>query len=784
MYTNPTQQPNQKPNQKPNQNKNPHHNNHERLVVEATAELRRTGRLNRRQFLQIAGAVAAGEMGALALSQMGPLRKAFGSATGGGNRGDGVLLLIYFGGGNDGLNTVIPTTDPKYFDLRKGLAIPNGTSLQISADTALHPSLTSLATRFRAGNVAVLRNVGYIPSSLSHFSSFDHWAWGAGSGGASDTSPRTGWLGRWNDTQPENLFRMISFGSSVPLQLQSETTHPLNLPLYSQSALGSLTNDANEVRLTQAIRAMRPAVGTSSALGRLGDGLSNVNVRAIEASSLATPAWTGIPDGVSRLQRQLLMSANLINANLGVRVLSASFGGFDTHSNQAATHAKLLGDFDASLEAFFAKLSPEAAAKVTVLTFSEFGRRPEMNDSNGTDHGTSSVMFAAGNGVRGGIYGDPAPLSSLDRDQNLVPSMDFRRVYSSVLSGWLGADPAQILGAAHADLSLFTSGVPATTTSTSTSTSTMVATTVAPSVATTVASTMAPTTTAPTTTAPGSNSSTTSPASTTTTVDPSAANSSTTTTTQPNASNGNSTTTTKPDGSSATTTTTTAPGSSTSSTSSSTTSSSTTSTTAPPAATSAPVATNPPATTTSSSTTTTTTTTTAKPATTYVNIPAGTDIDPIPSARPPIPVPQAGFDVAAPEPTTTTTSVAPASTVVLLESNSNLANGGNFATSTGTSTTKAPTLPQASSTTKVPVTTTSLFGRRAPTTPTVPGSPPKGIPTTVRKRALGTQPNALALKPKAKPRALPKTTTKKSRVAASPKPGLLSKLAKAVAKRS
>jgi uncharacterized protein (DUF1501 family) len=775
-----------------NSNRNQNQNQHERLVVEATAELRKTGRLNRRQFLQIAGAVAAGEMGALALSQMGPLRKAFGSATGGGNRGDGVLLLIYFGGGNDGLNTVIPTTDPKYFDLRKGLAIPNGMSLTISADTALHPSLASLATRFRAGNVAVLRNVGYIPSSLSHFSSFDHWAWGAGNGGASDTSPRTGWLGRWNDTQPENLFRMISFGSSVPLQLQSDNTHPLNLPLYSQSALGSMTNDANEVRLTQAIRALKPAAGTSSALGRLGDGLSAVNVRAIEASSMATPAWTGIPNGVSRLQRQLLMSANLINANLGVRVLSASFGGFDTHSNQADTHTKLLSDFDTSLEAFFAKLSPEAAEKVTVLTFSEFGRRPEMNDSNGTDHGTSSVMFAAGNGVRGGIYGDPAPLSSLDRDQNLVPSMDFRRVYSSVLSGWLGADPAQILGAAHADLSLFTNGASVTTTSTSSS---IAVTTIAP-VVTTVASTTVAPASAPTTTVASTNSSTTSPSST-----------ATTTTAQPD---GSSTTTSmvKADGSSATTsttpsdstTTTAQPGtntssttspnsststsspssSSTSTTSTTTTSSTTTSTAAPaPAATSAPVSS-------STSPSSTTTTTTAKPATTFVNTPAGTDIDPIPSARPPIPVPQAGFDVAAPEPTTTTTTLVPAPTLApLLGSSSTANNNETSAARNGTSsTTKATVVPQSSSTTKVPAPTTSVFGRRAPTTPTVPGSPAKGTPTTtVRKRALGTPPNALALKPKPKARTSSTTTTSKPKVASAPKKGLLSRVVKAVAKK-
>jgi len=490
---------------------------HERLVEQLGSELRRRGHLNRRQFLQLATAVAGGE---LVVSQLGPLRRALASAGGGGNRSDGVVLVIYMGGGNDGLNTVVPVTDNKYFDLRRDLALDPAQCHMLTPDTALHPRLSALAARYANGDVAVIRNVGYVPPNLSHFTSQDQWSAGAGSGGNILASPRSGWLGRWADTQgAPDLFRSMAFGSAVPLHIRSETTQPLALPLSQSNSLGSKPTDTNEARLYRAFRSMSPGV---TGTGRLGDRLAVMNGRAIDAATIAEPAWTSL-DGTN-LRRQLLMAANVVNAGIGVRVMAASYGGFDTHSNQAVGHADLLGDLDLSLEAFFGRLSPSMASKVTVMTFSEFGRRAEVNDSLGTDHGTSSCMFVVGNGVRGGVYGDAPPLTNLDNNGNLRPTLDFRRVYSSILSGWLGSDPDAIIGAPHADMRLFSADVGATTTTSttttstsSTSTSTSTTSTIVASTSTIAATTIAPSTTAsPTTsTVPGTEpTSTTAPSTT------------------------------------------------------------------------------------------------------------------------------------------------------------------------------------------------------------------------------------------------------------------------------
>ena len=92
------------------------------------------------------------------------------------------------------------------------------------------------------------------------------------------------------------------------------------------------------------------------------------------------PAYQGtVPDG--DFERQLTLCARLINANLGIRVLNTDLDGFDTHADQAATQADCFAQLDAGIEAFFANLHPAWADRVTLLTFSEFGRRPEANDA-------------------------------------------------------------------------------------------------------------------------------------------------------------------------------------------------------------------------------------------------------------------------------------------------------------------------------------------------------------------------------------------------------------------
>jgi uncharacterized protein (DUF1501 family) len=78
------------------------------------------------------------------------------------------------------------------------------------------------------------------------------------------------------------------------------------------------------------------------------------------------------------------------------------------------------------------------ADDVVVLVFSEFGRRVPENTSLGTDHGTANQMYVIGKPIRGGHFGKKPSLTELDEGDNLVFTTDFRRVYASVMSDWLG----------------------------------------------------------------------------------------------------------------------------------------------------------------------------------------------------------------------------------------------------------------------------------------------------------------------------------------------------------
>ncbi len=78
--------------------------------------------------------------------------------------------------------------------------------------------------------------------------------------------------------------------------------------------------------------------------------------------------------------------------------------------------------------------------RTMVMTFSEFGRRVAENQSEGTDHGTGSLMFLAGGRVKSGLHGSRPDLSWLDSVGDVVHSVDFRSVYASVLQRWLKAD--------------------------------------------------------------------------------------------------------------------------------------------------------------------------------------------------------------------------------------------------------------------------------------------------------------------------------------------------------
>ncbi len=153
------------------------------------------------------------------------------------------------------------------------------------------------------------------------------------------------------------------------------------------------------------------------------------------------------------LGNSLKTVAQLIAGDLGTRIYFVAFGGFDTHAAQPETHARLLGGFSDSVDAFLQDVEGMGYGnRVLLMTFSEFGRRVQENGSRGTDHGTAAPMFVIGPQVKGGLYGEHPSLLDLDDNRNLRFAIDFRAVYGTVLEGWLGADQQSTLGARYENI--------------------------------------------------------------------------------------------------------------------------------------------------------------------------------------------------------------------------------------------------------------------------------------------------------------------------------------------
>lgn len=398
------------------------------------------GQVSRRRFLQ--GAAAAGTIASSPVwfDHLAQAATPVGAS-------EGILIVLHLGGGNDGLNTVVPIGDSTYRSLRGNLAITNPVGL--TSTVGLHPNLPKLKDRYAAGKVAIIQGVGQSTvTDLSHFSSTASWM--AGTAGTSRTS---GWLGRWLDGVPQadEGMRAITVGSSIPLHLvgQRSVVTALN---HSGDLFGADRDEAWEVSVYDTVAAYGSGpTGKGAWADRIATaGAASVGL-ATDLSKAFTPA---LPN--DSLTSQLTLVARLINANLGIRIFNVSPpDSFDTHEGQSWRHAAIWTDVDAAIEAFYATLSPTWTKRVAMMSFSEFGRRPQANASGGTDHGTASALFVIGENVKGGLYGAAPDLTKLDSRGNLPVAVDYRSAYASVLGGWLGGDTSAVLGGAYEDLGLF-----------------------------------------------------------------------------------------------------------------------------------------------------------------------------------------------------------------------------------------------------------------------------------------------------------------------------------------
>ncbi|WP_412067412.1 DUF1501 domain-containing protein [Rubrivirga sp. IMCC43871] len=362
---------------------------------------------------------------------------------------DRVLVLVQLAGGNDGLNTVIPVRDDRYYGARPTLAIPRADTISIDDDTGLHRALRPFERLWGEGDLAIVRSVGYDDGDLSHFRSTDIWL----SGSDSEEVLQTGWLGRSLPVEypdflvdPPSAPPAVQVGVSASLLFQGPDAG------YSMSVLDvDRFLDLVESRPPYDTGDVAPTVaGEQLAYLR---GVANDAFRYRDAIGEAATAATSdeeYPD--RRFGETLSAVARLVKGRLDTRVYLVSIDGFDTHGDQADSHADLLATLSGALDAFYADLARTGDAdRVLTLTFSEFGRRIEENGSFGTDHGTAAPLFLAGPAVAGGLYGEAPDLAAPDEYGNLRHETDFRSVYATVLERWIGLDRQQVTSALGGD---------------------------------------------------------------------------------------------------------------------------------------------------------------------------------------------------------------------------------------------------------------------------------------------------------------------------------------------
>lgn len=371
------------------------------------------------------------------------------------------LVVLYLGGGNDALSTVVPYRDSFYYSRRPTIAIPASDVLQIGTDSSrvelgLHPRLTGLKQIFDQGKLAIIQRTGYPNQTRSHFLGTDIWST-ANPANASGS----GWIGRYLDSLPSPVDALAGWNTTrdLPRVLLAEKVsipaiqNPAAYAFASPNSGAEATSErAAALRINSHVPVDRPELAFvySSAQSAMAT-LDRVATVASYGPSVTYPNT-----GFAQAMRAI---AGAMVRGIGTRVFYVTTGGFDTHSNQvganssSGTYVNLMGNLNDGLTAFYNDMRNQGLLDDTlIMSFSEFGRRINENGSSGTDHGAAAMMMVVGGRVEGGLYGTAPNLNpngnpTLENNGGDVTfETDFRSVYARIIDNWLGGSSAAVLG--------------------------------------------------------------------------------------------------------------------------------------------------------------------------------------------------------------------------------------------------------------------------------------------------------------------------------------------------
>jgi len=396
----------------------------------------------RRQFLQGCSAAIAAMAGAR-LTHV-----AFADPTAPGSYNDEILVVVFLRGGWDALNVVPPISgaDRGYYEAaRTALKLPIAQALPLNGQFGLHPSLAPLIPLYQAGHFAVVHAVGLNYNTRSHFDAMQFLELGTP---GEKTTP-TGWITRHLESAlnlpPALLLPALSAGSGQANSLLG-STEAAAMSSPSGFNLGGHWHWGDSQRA-----ALRDLYSGSNWLYEAANRtLDTIDVVETAGSSTYVPANGAVyPNG--SFGDNLKAVAQMIKADLGLRVATVDLGGWDTHENQGDGSSGYLASnqlapMGQALAAFYNDLSNVACGqdytrKLTLVVMSEFGRRLKENANHGTDHGHGNAMFVMGGHVNGGqVYGAWPGLANnqLYDGADLAVTTDYRRVLSEIVTKRLG----------------------------------------------------------------------------------------------------------------------------------------------------------------------------------------------------------------------------------------------------------------------------------------------------------------------------------------------------------
>ena len=362
------------------------------------------------------------------------------------NKKDPVFVVLQLTGGNDYLNTVIPYTDPLYRDNHPTIGIPDEEIIRLDDEFGLHPQMAPIKELWDEGKVAIIHGIGYPNSPRSHFRSMDIWHTCE-----PDKVGTEGWLGKATkelDPNKENVLTTVNYGAGLPRALAMPGVSVASVSdLATYGLLTSLEEDQRSAALDRFGRMYAPTVGT----GYVMDYLSQTGLDALKGADILRTApgmySSSVEYAETPIAKKMRDIAQTHLAGFGTRIFYTDHSSFDSHANEVPMLNQLWKDVSDAVSDFYQDLREhDAADNVIVFMFSEFGRRVRDNGS-GTDHGAAGAAFVIGDAVVSGHHSEYPSRKAEDLQfGDMVPNLDFRGVYSTILEDWMGVEAKPIVG--------------------------------------------------------------------------------------------------------------------------------------------------------------------------------------------------------------------------------------------------------------------------------------------------------------------------------------------------